>query len=256
LKFWTLKKLKKKKAKNTMLKKLSQLLTTMLFALFANFALADGDNQNQQQQGGQQQQQKKEGQQQGQDNQQQSRRFVLRRREGEGGGTPALLQKEREDQAKKDKEAQDLRDVESTVEFNHGIVNFVKDNANLLPAEVKGVVERAMQEKYDTAADKARAIRESVVVSFFALQSNEDLLTPAQKRELDEWRKLAKNARASKVTSIYQNIFEPTLQQLRNVKRAEEVSRGRMGIAVGTDADKAYAEKFQEASFKKFFRKG
>lgn len=188
------------------------------------------------------------------------RRFVIsRRKEGDGGSgggdnTPDPLKKARDKQKEADDAAAKIREIEGVVAFNHGISDFVKTNSDLLPGEISAALDVVLKEKYDTAADKSRAIQEMVVHSFFQVQSNLDLLTPKQKSELEEYQKLTKNGRAEKASQVYQGVFEPALAQLRAVKKAEELARGRSGISYGTDADRAYKEKIMAISRKHYFR--
>lgn len=186
------------------------------------------------------------------------KRFVISRRKESDvvDNTPESLQKARDKQREEEDAAAKTREIEGVVAFNHGISDFVKSNSDLLPSEISAALDVALKEKYDTAADKSRAIQEVIVHSFFQVQANMDLLTPAQKRELEDYQKLTKNGRAEKAAQVYQNVFEPALAQLRAVKKAEELARGRSGISYGSDSDRAYKEKIMAISRKHYFREG
>ncbi len=156
---------------------------------------------------------------------------------------------------KKAKEDADSKAMESAISFNLGLDKFVSDNKDLLPAEVAGVIRAGLSETYDTAAGKAAAIKVSVLQSYFAVQENVDLLTIGQKAELDNWRKLTKESKQDKAPSIYANIFEPALEGQRRVRKAEELNRGRQGMATTSGTEAAFRDKIIAASTKKYLGK-
>lgn len=139
----------------------------------------------------------------------------------------------KERQAENDRKA-DAKKIESALKFNLGVSQFAKDHADLLPGEVESILRVADKENYDTALDKANAIRAELVKSFFSVQDNVSALTPAQKATLDDFLKLTKNGKEEKAEFIYENLFEPALQTMKRIKKAEELGKARSGFA-GTD---------------------
>jgi NADH:ubiquinone oxidoreductase subunit F (NADH-binding) len=101
----------------------------------------------------------------------------------------------------------------------------------------------AEKEKFDSAIDKANAVKRGVIESFFAVQSNLDLLTSGQKAQVEDYLKLTKNGKEQKAASIFENVFEPTLESLRRVKKAEEVGRANNGYATGTKWEDDYKQR-------------
>lgn len=149
---------------------------------------------------------------------------------------------EKAEQERKAKEAKDLesKDLEAALKFNIGSKDFVKNNASLLPQNIQGIFDAAEKENYGSAVQKARAIKVGVVSEFFAQQGNLDLLTEHQKHSLEEFKKLTKDVKEERVQSIYDSIFEPTLETLRKVKKAEALQKG---LAEPSDAEDAYKKR-------------
>lgn len=119
-----------------------------------------------------------------------------------------------------------IRKLESAITFNMKSADFLKNNASLLPAEISSIFEQADKEKFDDASEKAASIKSGVVQSFFSVQANVDLLTSGQKASLDEFMKLTKNGKQEKAQHIYEMIFEPAFERLKDTKKAEALNRG------------------------------
>jgi len=159
------------------------------------------------------------------------------------------VQKEKDDaEAEKSK----MKTIENSLSFNVSIGQFVKDNADVLPEEISEILKRAEKEKYDTAGEKASAIKTAFIESFFSVQANVDALTPKQKSQLDDYLKLTKNGKDQKAESIYENIFEPALESLKRVKKVEELGKARSGIVSGSKVEDGYKNRLMEASRKKY----
>lgn len=184
----------------------------------------------------------------------------------------AKSKSEKEAKDKKEREDQDLRSkvktdedaaaskaserkaLEKAIKFNMSTESFAKDHADLLPSEVPAILKKAESETYDTDSDKAADLRIAIVEAFFAVQANLDLLTVGQKASFDEFKKLSKNGKKEKSEAIYENIFEPSLETLKKVKKAEELGKSRAGLAVSTKADEAYKEKLMAGSRKAYLK--
>jgi len=154
--------------------------------------------------------------------------------------------KERED---KEKKAGFEKSLESALNFNIGSKNFLKDNEGLLPKNIESIFSAADKEKYDSAIEKANAIKVGIVSEYFAVQANHDFLTGAQKIEVDNFLKLTKNGKQEKVESVYSMIFEPTLETQRKVLKAKELNTGDKNQ---TSAEKALADRMMKASKKHY----
>lgn len=173
---------------------------------------------------------------------------------GDGGGKgddPSLAEKARLEKEQKEKRDNETKSLESAVSFNLGAKGWLKENASLLPESIPGIFELAEKEKFDSAQDKASTIKVNLVTEFFSKQANLDLLTATQKKSLEDFLALTKNVRQERVQQIYDGIFEPTLETLRKLKKAEALQKG---LAEPSDAEDAYAKKLMNLSRKHHLR--
>lgn len=156
-----------------------------------------------------------------------------------------------QEQTAEDK-ARETKQIEEALQFNLGVDDFVKKNSDLLPKAVANIVALAHKEKYDSAISKAAAIKASVIQEYFAVQDNVDALTKNQKQTLDDYLKLTKTGKEDKAADIYANIFEPALETIRKIKKAEELGRSSAGFSSGTDADEKYKQMLMKRSREKY----
>ncbi len=163
-----------------------------------------------------------------------------------------LVKKARKDIEDKKKAGDDQKDVERAVRFNLGLDDFVKTNKSLLPEEIDGIISHASKEKYDSEAEQASAMKTAILTSFFAVQANVDQLTPSQKKALDTWKALTKNARAERAGDIYENVFEPAIDKIKSVRKAEEAGRARAGLAPRNPTNNAYSDRLVKLSQDQF----
>jgi hypothetical protein len=154
-----------------------------------------------------------------------------------------LRKKVQKDKETNEEIAAQTKHIERALGFNMRIHTFVKDNADLLPAEIGAIVAQADKETYDNAQAKASAMKKSIIESYFAIQANMEAITPAQKVALDDYLKLTKTGKEQKAADIYENIFEPALETTRKVKKAEEVGRSRTGFGHSNDTNTAYKDR-------------
>lgn len=136
--------------------------------------------------------------------------------------------------------AAQVKRIESATRFSLGLDRFLADNKGFLPEEVGEIVKLADRENYDTTEEKANATKAAIVKTFFSIQSNVDLLTASQKNLLDGFLKLTKTGREEKAADVYENIFEPTLEMMKRIKKAEEVGRANAGFANESDISAGY----------------
>ncbi len=161
-----------------------------------------------------------------------------------------LREKAAKEKADAEKTAATTKEIERALLFTTGLDKFVVDNAPLLPSDIPAIVKIANKETYDNATLKAGALKKAIIESYFSVQDNLDALTAGQKATLDEYLKLTKNGKESKAADIYENIFEPALEMIRRIKKAEDVGRGRAGFATTTEANSAYKDKLVAGSRK------
>lgn len=155
-------------------------------------------------------------------------------------GDDDLLSKAKKDAESKSKSKEDATKLEDAIKFNLSASDFFKKNSDLLPSNVENILATADKETYDSVFDRVNAIKVGILQSFFEVQSNIDLLTASQRKGIDDYLKLTKNGKEQRASSIFETIFEPTLENLRRVKKAEELSKG---FSNGNDSEKAYKER-------------
>jgi hypothetical protein len=163
----------------------------------------------------------------------------------------ADLQKKAEDAKKAEEEKKNLtRRQESAVKFNLTVQNFVKDNKDILPAEVEDIVKQAEKENFDTAAQKSAAVKVGIISSFFKVKENYDRLTASQRTSIDRYLNLTKNGKEEEAENIFENVFEPALELVKAHKKAEEVSKARSGQANSSTGEIEYKNRLMEHSKK------
>jgi hypothetical protein len=169
-------------------------------------------------------------------------------REG-AGGLNEKVRKEQEEKAARDK---DVGKMEASILFNVGIGKFVEENKDILPEECAALVKAAETERYESNTQKANAIKSAIIQSFFSLQAYVDMLTVSQKKSIDDYLKLTKNGREERADHVFENILEPQLQNVKRVKKAEDLNRG--GFGNGTKVDNDYLERTMKNSRKHYLK--
>lgn len=162
---------------------------------------------------------------------------------------PSLADKARKEIEAKETASKREKSLEGAIGFVHASKDFVKANQGLLPATIEGVFLAAEKEKYDSAVDKANAIKVEIVKEFFSVQSNLDLLTQTQKNEVENFLKLTKNGKQDRIENMYAMVFEPTLETLRKVEKAKQLQ---IDPKNQSDAEKALTDKMLKAAKKHY----
>lgn len=160
----------------------------------------------------------------------------------------AKAAKEREE---KEAEAKKTKALEGALQFTIKAADWLKTNAALLPKSLDGIFAQAEKEVYANAIDKAAAMKAGIISEFFAIQANQDLLTAAQKNALADFKALTKNDKEQRVNDIWDNIFEPTFEGLKRVRKAEQLSKG---LGDPNASESAYEKKIKDASAKHYLR--
>lgn len=160
------------------------------------------------------------------------------------------VEKERKERESRDTESQKL---ESALRFNLSTERFLKENHAILPQDISAIFAAAEKEKYDSAIEKANATKSAVIKSFFTLQSNMDVLTSNQKLALEDYFKLTSKGREEKADEVYRNIFEPAVETIKLIKRAEELAKSKsLGATDEDQGEKAYKRRLIAGSRKHF----
>lgn len=171
-------------------------------------------------------------------------------KEDEEGEDEDLNDKARKAKEGKDKQGEETRKLEGALKFNLSASDFVKTHKDLLPSEVEDILKESDKEKYDSAIEKANALKAGMVKAFFAVQANLDFLTASHKTKIEDYFKLSKNGREEKAAAIFEDVFEPALETMKKVKKAEEVGKSSGGFASGNKVENAYKEKLMNVSRK------
>ena len=162
-----------------------------------------------------------------------------------------LARKAQIEREEAEKKAAESKHLETALKFNLGATEWLKTNATLLPKTVEGIFAQAEKENYGSAIEKSSAIKVGVISEFFAQASNMELLTPTLKQTLEDFQKLTKTVKQERVQSIYDTVFEPTLESLRKIKKAEAL---KSGLAEPTGSEDAYKQKMIKFSKEHYLR--
>lgn len=162
-----------------------------------------------------------------------------------------LADKARLEREASEKKAVETKVLETALKFNLASVEWLKTNASLLPSTIDGIFKAAEKEKYGSEIEKAADIKLGIVSEFFAIQANLDQLTGSQKQNLADFLALTKNVKQERVHGIYDSIFEPTLESIRKVKKAEALQKG---LAAPDATEDAYQKRLIEMSRKHHLR--
>jgi len=154
-----------------------------------------------------------------------------------------LQAKAAKEKEESDKSNANAKKVENALKFNLSVANFVKENKDILTADIEGILKAAEKENYDTAFNKANAVKVGMIGTFFSVQANMDLLTAAQKSQLEDFQKLTKNGKEEKAEHVFENIFEPAIEMLKKVKKAEELGKAKSGFSSGSSVENDYKQR-------------
>ena len=163
-----------------------------------------------------------------------------------------LETKVRKAENRKLKREKNDKQIEAALTLNLTVEQFIKENSDILPSEIEAIVKQAHKETYSTALEKANAIRAGIIKSFFDVQSNLELLTSSQKNKLEDYFKKTIGARHERAAEIYSDIFEPTLELIKKIKKAEEVGRARNGFAGDSKQENEYLNRLMKQSNKTY----
>lgn len=130
------------------------------------------------------------------------------------------------DKVQKDKKAAAERkaleeQISAATLFNDKFDTFLKEYAGILPEDVNELPKAASETDYPDKIKRANALKSSLVTSFFKEEANKKLLSESQNARLKAWLTLGKDARAEEAHSIYESIFEPTINHARSIRQAQ-----------------------------------
>lgn len=161
---------------------------------------------------------------------------------------PDLITQQQKEKETAEEKAKETKTLTEAIKFNMAIDDFVKTNEKLLPPEIADIVKLSNKEKYDSEQAKSNALKASIIQSFFKVQANIDVLTNSQRSTIDYYLTLTKNGKEEKAAEIYENILEPRLHVMREIKKAQEVSLANKGYGQPTAEHDSYKARLLKAS--------
>ncbi len=169
--------------------------------------------------------------------------------ESDEDDTDDLVTKAKKTKENEAKDASKTKQLEAALKFQLGAAEWLKTNQALLPKDIGDIFKAAEKENYQDAIERDQAIKAGIIQSFFGVQANHDLLTPALKTQLDDYLKLTKNGKQDKALQIFDTVFEPAFEMLRQVTRAKALSKG---YGNPSDTEDAYKQKMIDLSRKHY----
>lgn len=160
-----------------------------------------------------------------------------------------LLARSRKAGRGRDDDKSKVKQLESAIAFNMKSADFLKANERLLPNDVATMFQQAEKEKFEDASEKAAAIKSGLIQSFFQVQANVELLTAGQRAQLDDFLKLTKNGKQEKAPHVYEMIFEPAFERLKDMKKAEALRTGRH---IEGSVEGGYKDRLHKGAMKRF----
>lgn len=156
---------------------------------------------------------------------------------------------DRENREKADRESSGKK-LEAALRFDLNSDKFISDHKALLPKNAPDLFAAAAKETYDSVVEKVNATKSAVIQSFFREQANLEMTTASQREAIEEYLKGSKKAKEDEADHIWRNVFEPVLEMIKRLRKAEEVNRANNGM--GNDSHNEQLRKMEEASRKKY----
>lgn len=151
-----------------------------------------------------------------------------------------LASKAKKNRDSKDKSASDRKALEAALRFEMQAPEWLKKNEALLPKEIGELFKAAEKENYDSPVEKDSAIKAGIIQEFFSLEANAKLLTAGLKSKLEDFLKLTAKGKEEKARQVFEEVFEPAFEMLKQVKKAEHL---RTGNVDQSDAEKNYRDR-------------
>lgn len=162
---------------------------------------------------------------------------------------PSLADKAKKEREEQEAQANSQKAMESAINFNISSKDFVKNNGSLLPKTIESIFVQAEKQNYDSAMQKANAIKAAIISEVFVVKDWVEHLTGPQKIEVENFLKLTNNGKQERVDNIYSMIFEPTLEMVRKIEKAKQLNNGTKNQS---DGEKALAERLMKLSKKHY----
>ena len=164
---------------------------------------------------------------------------------GEDNKTPpendTLLNKAKENIKNEADKNEIQANLENAVSFNMSVSNFADKYKDVLPVEIKRVIDLSNGKNYDSAVAKANEMRKTIIEAFLEVQANVDALPEGMKAKANLFKSLTEDAKLEK-SGLYWELVEVGAELQASKKRAEAVNRANNGNNSGED--NAFRAKF------------
>jgi hypothetical protein len=157
-----------------------------------------------------------------------------------------------DDNKAKEQKAKELKCLEAACKFNINSDKFISNHKDILGKEIADIFAVAAKEKFDSEVDKSNATKAAIIQSFFSLQANLDSLTDSHKSSIEDFMKLTKRSKEERASEVFENIFEPCVDTMKRLRKAEEVVKAKSGYANSSDVESKYKERLILGSRKHF----
>lgn len=147
-------------------------------------------------------------------------------------------------------EKQREKEITDTVKFNIGIRDFLENNADLLPKDVKTTYENINNGNIGSADEKRKEIQRSIIVSTFENKKAFESLIPSHKEKIENFLSLQLEAQRNKAGDTWE-ILETYIDKKKYAMAQEKLKRIELGFDVSDDEQAKNQDKFNNAY--KFF---
>ncbi len=157
-----------------------------------------------------------------------------------------LLQKTREETKLKSERDHESRKLEAGASYVTSFDSWLSDHEKILSnaSELKSYKETVDKAKFDSLLDKANELRKGTISSMFGLRENMDLLTPTQRKKIEEYLNFSEEKQRKESEEYFECVDSVVnIKKLQN-KAVEALKAKQTGGIEHTDAIKRHNQKF------------
>ncbi|MDR0675554.1 MAG: hypothetical protein LBF97_00740 [Elusimicrobiota bacterium] len=147
-----------------------------------------------------------------------------------------VIKKVQAEELRKIEEQKKTDRLQRTIKFNLSIDNFVETNKEFLPELTPKILQEIKNKNYSNEEELKKQIQKNLLVSFFSIQENIDVLSENKKPKILEYKALAEDEK-EKQSDIYWELLEDVVDKRQAIRKAEEVKKANGGY-INTDSDK------------------
>jgi hypothetical protein len=143
-----------------------------------------------------------------------------------------------------------LAEVETSIQFNLGIGDFVEKNKALLPDEAAKILSTVATKTFKDANEKANTLRKSLLDSFLSQKENIDCLIPSLAARAEQYKALAESDKERRSGEFWD--LAETGVALKHGKRKADALKQINGGNSGEPSGNPLEDKILAAAKKKF----